>query len=232
VIDTSLFACRDPRGAQWQLGPLPPAHGRMTLVGWSQSPPPPDGGVPPAIARVLAGALTTAACVTFPSSLAYPGAGSAWSEIGGDHFRLLTAAGVGSRIAAKLRGTPPDITLVSTRGPDTTLRLFDDEGFPWWMQGQIVLLSPPDSPPPGCDEQQLLALFDNDSWTAHAAALAADRVEAIVRPGVDGDVAGLLAFSESFEREVLAALEREARSLGAAWAIVPEQLFAAKLGVG
>jgi hypothetical protein len=231
VSALSLFACRDARGPQWQLGPLPPAQRTMTLIGWHQSPPPPDAGVPQPVARALAGAFTAVARATFLSSHAHPSASGAWSDCGGDQVRVLTRKGVASRIAARLRGTPQNITLVSTRRADAAAQLFGDEGFPWWMQGQIVLLSQLDAPPPGIDEPQLLALFADD-WTARADALAAERVEAMVRPGVDGDVAGLLAFSESFEREVLAALEREARSLGATWASVPEEVFAVKLESG
>jgi hypothetical protein len=227
----SLFACSDARGSQWQLGPLPPARGQLTLIGWNESPARPDGGVPPQVARALAHAWTSDARATFPSSLAYPAAGSTWSDSGGDQVRLLTGGGVRGRIAAKLRGTPPNITLVSTRQPDSLLRVFDDEGFPWWMQGQIALLSKPDAPPPDIDEPQLLALFDDD-WTARAAALAAERVEGIVRPGVDGDVAGVLTLSTAFEQAILAAIEREAHAAGAEWTVVSEELFAAKLGSG
>jgi hypothetical protein len=228
VSETALFACQGGRGPQWQLGPLPPPRGTVTLLGWSESPARPDGGVPPAIAGVLARAFTASARTTFPSSLAYPSAGSSWSEIGGDHVRLLTNKGIGSRIAAKLRGTPPNITLVSTRRPDTAIRLFDDEGFPWWRQAQVGLLSKPDAPPTGIDEPQLLALFD-DEWTTHAASLAADGVEGVVRPGVDGDVAGVWTLSEAFEQALLSALANEARSGGIGWTIVSEDAFASKV---
>ena len=224
----SLFACRDARGAHWQLGALPPARGTVTLIGWSQSPPPPDGGIPDPVARALAGALTSTSRVTFPSSHAFPSAASSWAECDGDHVRLLTRKGVAGRIAARLRGTPRNITFVSTRRSGCAMQLFGDEGFPWWMQGQIVLLSQPAAPPPEIDEPQLLALFDDD-WIERADALAAGGVEAVVRPGVDGDVAALLARSAAFEQAILAALEREASRLDAEWEIVSEELFATKL---
>jgi hypothetical protein len=228
VSRTALFACRGARGQQWQLGPLPPPRGLVTLIGWSESPPRHDAGVPATVAGILARAFTTTARATFPSSLAHPNSGSRWSDIAGDHVRLLINNDFRSRIAARLRGAPPNLTLVSTRRPETACRIFDDEGFPWGMQAQAVLLSQAEAPPPGIDEPQLLALFDDD-WTAHAASLAAEAIEGVVRPGVDGDVAGVLTLSEPFEQALVGAIEREARGLGAEWAIVSEEFFAEKL---
>jgi hypothetical protein len=227
VTGTSVFACRDARGGQWQLGPLPPVRGRLTLIGWSQPAEQHDAGVPEEVARVLARALTSVARVTFPCSIVSPVATSAtvWSTQDEDLIRVLTAKGFGGRIAAKLRGTPPRITLMSTRRPETARRLFDDAGFPWWLQGQVVLLSEPDAPPPEIDEESLLALF-GEEWTGHAASLAPAGVEGVVRPGVDGDVAGLLSLNDGFEEAVLGALETETRLAGFEWALLTEQAFA------
>jgi hypothetical protein len=227
VTQTSVFACRDARGSHWQLGPLPPATGRLTLIGWSQSSDRPDGGVPDEVARVLARALTSVARVTFPCSFVNDAATGVWSPLDDDLIRALTVKGFGERIAAKLRGRPPDIVLMSTRRPETAMRLFDDAGFPWWLQGQVVLLSGPDAPPPEIDEESLLALF-GEEWTEHAASLAPVGIESIVRPGVDGDVAGLLSLTEASEQVVLAALERETRHAGFEWALVPEKVFEAR----
>jgi hypothetical protein len=227
VTDTSIFACRDARGGQWQLGPLPPARGRLTLIGWSQPAEQRDAGVPEAVARVLARALTSIARVTFPCSLVSPIATSAttvWSPQGEDLIRVLTAKGFGGRVAATLRGTPPQIPLMSTRRAETASRLFDDAGFPWWLQGQVALLSPPDVLPPEIDEKSLLALF-GDEWTGDAASLAPAGVEGIVRPGVDGDVAGLLSLTGGFEEAALGALETETRRAGFEWALLTEQAF-------
>jgi hypothetical protein len=224
VTHTSIFACDDPRGLHWQLGPLPPVTGRLTLVGWSQTTSRHDAGVPEEVARVLARALTSIARVTFPSSAA-DGATRLWSPSGDDLVRALTGQGFGDRVVAKLRGRPPDVALMSTRRPETAMRLFDDASFPWWMQGQVVLLSDPDAPPPDLDEDALLALFGED-WTKHAALLAANGVRGIMRPGVDGDVAGLLSSRDEFEQVVLDALERETRLAGFDWALLPESAFA------
>jgi len=197
----------------------------LTLLGWRQTPERPDAGVPEEVARALARALTSVARVTFPCSFVKAVATSVWSPLDGDLIRALTGKGFAGRIVARLSGTPADITLMSSRRPETAMRLFDDAGFPWWMQGQVVLLSKPDAPPPDVDEETLLALFGED-WTEHAASLAPLGIEGVLRPGVDGDVAGLLSLTDVFEEVVLAALESETRRAGFDWALVPEKEFA------
>ena len=47
-----------------------------------------------------------------------------------------------------------------------------------------------------------------------------------MRPGVDGDVAGLLSLSEGFEAVVRRVLETETRLAGFEWALVTESAFA------
>jgi hypothetical protein len=225
VTQTSIFACRDARGPQWQLGPLPPPTGRLTLVGWSQTPAPRDGGVPEDVARVLARAFTSTARVTFPCSFVNTGAAaSVWSPLDGDHVRALTGKGIGKRIVAKVKHAPPDITLMSTRRAQTAMRLFDDAGFAWWLQGQVVVLSAPAAPPPDVNQAELLSLFDED-WARRAASLAGLDVHGVVRPGVDGDVAGLLSLTQPFSERVLGALEHEARTEGFEWDVVSEEAF-------
>jgi hypothetical protein len=148
----------------------------------------------------------------------------AWSPVGDDLVRALTGQGIAGRLIAKLKGTPPNITLTSTRSAETAMRLFDDAGFPWWMQGQVVLLSEPEAAPPDVDVAALLALFEDD-WTKQAAALRPVGVKGAMRPGVDGDVAGVLSLTDAFDQAVLAALERETRLAGFDWAVVPESAF-------
>jgi hypothetical protein len=225
VTRTSIFACRDARGLHWQLGALPPANGRLTLIGWKEAGGGPDAGVPAEVATVLARALTSVARVTFPCSSVNPVATGVWSPLDDDLIRGLTGKGLGGRIVAKLRGNPADIPLMSTRRPETAMRLFDDVRFPWWLQGQVVLLSEPDARPPEIDEESLLALF-GEEWMKHAASLAPVGIEGILRPGVDGDVAGLLTLTDAFDQVVLAALERETRRAELDWALLPEKAFA------
>ena len=53
---------------------------------------------------------------------------------------------------------------------------------------------------------------------------------AVVRPGVDGDVAGLLTLAIDAREASLAALERECRHAAFGWAVVTEDQFAARYG--
>jgi hypothetical protein len=226
VIPGSLLVCRDARAAHWQLGPLPPARGRLTLVAWSQRATTRDSGVPRDVAGILAHSWTSLARVTFPSSPIGITATEAWSPSDVGLIRALAAQGTLERTLAYVRGAPVGATLISTRQADIATRVFEDAGFPWWLQGQAVLLSDPDADPPDIDEPNLLALFEDD-WADRAATLAGIGVLGVVRPGVDGDVAGLLALSGAFDTRLLQSLEREARRAGMTCAIVPETALSA-----
>jgi hypothetical protein len=195
----------------------------MTLIGWKQEPDPIDGGIPRGLGAVLARALASVTRVTFPSSVLHPTAADGWSRSGGDDVRRLNAPAA-ARVASLLKRTPGHVLLVSTRNPDTVMHAFEDPAYPWWMQGQVLLLSSPNAPPPGIERNQLLALFEDD-WARHAHALALSGIVAVVRPGVDGDVAGLLSVSPEFNDIVLQALEHEARLASFEWSVLTEEAF-------
>ena len=201
---TSIFACREPRRGEWQLGRLPPAAGRMTLIGWKQDPDPIDAGVPKEVAAVLARALTSLARVTFPSSIEH--------------------ASATGRVVGPRKGAPGDLVLVWTTDAETAMQAFDDPGYPWWLQGQVLLMSASTAAGPDISRNQLLALFAEE-WAREAATLAQFGVVGIVRPGVDGDMAGLLSLSAGFDDAMLAALEREALLASFEWSVVTEEAF-------
>jgi hypothetical protein len=50
----------------------------------------------------------------------------------------------------------------------------------------------------------------------------------VVRPGVDGDLAGLLTLTAEAREASLAALEREARRESFDWSVLREEVFAAR----
>lgn len=203
---THLTLCHNVGGAQWQLGSLPPPHGRVVVVNWWQAPPPVDAGVPLLVAQALARALVSVACVSFLQ-------GDAVDALAGDECRILAADGLGARLKAGLKGVPARLTLCTTRQPASVLRAFDDADFPWWGQGQVLLLSPIGTSPPQVDRETVLALMGDD-WVARAQALAAAGLLGVLRPGVDGAIAGFHALSPGFEQAVLDAIEREARAAG------------------
>jgi hypothetical protein len=184
--------------------------------------------VPEPITDVLARALTSVARVTFLYSRAKPVTATNWLPLEGaggptgDMVRVLTAKNLVGRIIARLKGTPVHLALMSTRRADTAKRLFDDAGFPWWLQGQIAMLSETDAPPPQIDEESLLALFEEE-WTTHAASLIAAGIRGVIKPGVDGDVAGLLSLTDAFEQAVITALDHETRRAGFEWELVSEE---------
>ena len=223
-----MLVCPDPRGSHWQLGTLPPPQGPLTLIGWRQQPDPPDGGVPAEVAAVLARALTSVARVTFPSSAIDVPVGEAWSAHGDDRVRELTSQGVGGRAKAIVGGRTNKVVLVSTRAPATVVTAFDDAQYPWWLQGQVLLLSEVDAEPPDVDMERLSALYDEE-WTRQAAALSVAGLVGVMRPGVDGDVAGLLALVDAFGPAFLGKLEHEARVAGMGLELVDERTFAERL---
>ena len=225
---TSILVCGDPHGSHWQLGTLPPPQGPLTLIGWRQLPEPTDSGVPQEVAAVLARALTAVARVTFPSSAIDLPVGEAWSAHGDDMVRELTSHGAGGHAKAILKGRPNKVVLVSTRAPATVMTAFDDAEYPWWLQGQVLMLSAVDASPPDVDLQKLFAFFEKE-WTRQAAALSARRLVGMLRPGVDGDVAGLLPLTDAFGRAFLATLENEARLGSLNWEVVDEPTFAERL---
>ncbi|MGH8622501.1 MAG: hypothetical protein ACRET3_10210 [Burkholderiales bacterium] len=59
--------------------------------------------------------------------------------------------------------------------------------------------------------------------------LASLGMAAIVRPGVDGDVAGIISASNSFERQLLESIEGEAHQAGFSWRVLPEDSFGDEL---
>src|SRR5262249_10781763 len=156
---------------------------------------------PEAVAQVLARAFTALARVTF---LADPAGLDGWTPLKSDAIRTLASKGIASRGAATLKGAPTEMAPVPTRHPETAVRLFDDAAVPGWKQGQIILLAGEETSQRdggredlALDKETVLDLFDDD-WTTRAAPLASKGVTGLVRPGVDGDVAGLLSLTDGF----------------------------------
>jgi hypothetical protein len=167
------------------------------------------------VAAALARALTSEAEVTFPSSVA-----------GSDGIGVVPAT-----VAERIAGTTGAgrVTLVSTRDPNVVQKAFDDPAYPWWLQGQVFLLSAPDARPPEIERRKFLRLIEDD-WTTAAQALPRLGVIGVLRPGVDGDIAGLFAPTERLIEARLAALAREARAASFAWSVVTEDAFAVLVG--
>ncbi len=102
--------------------------------------------------------------------------------------------------------------------------LFDSGAFPWSLQGQVVLLSSADVAPPDIHGVTLRDLVSDD-WSRHATRLRDAGVLAVLRPGVDGAVAGVLSLDVAFETAWLRALDEQARRAGFTCEITTEEQF-------
>lgn len=224
-----ILICRDPTGTHWGLGEPSNVTGGLTLIGWRVSPPAVDAGVPGEVANVLARALVSAARVVFPYSGVKEAVPNSWTPLDdGDLIRALKDDSLDARLRGALRDVASESVLLATRDPRRVLQLFDDPAHPWWMQGHVALLTDPELPPPEIDRRSLFALFE-EGWTQRASALRDAGIGAVLRPGVDGDVAGLLALDGKLGDALLAALQSESRAAGFEWATLSEDEFAERL---
>jgi hypothetical protein len=204
-----FFLCENPEPTRWQL--KSPLQGNLWVLGWRRMPEYEiEGGVPDEVAEILAKSLTSAALVTFPSIESPSGIG--------DYVRRIDAGLLESLAAAFLR-TPPAFNLISTTRPESAKRLFDQESFPWDMQGQIILLSLLGSPPPVFDRKTLSSVMEGNLQVDFKM-LSSIGVQAIIYPGVDGDVAGFVSSSPAFAGEILQAIESEAVRSGFNWEVI------------
>ena len=210
----TLWAERGAVAAHWQLGDLVDATpGRCLLLGWDAVPDLVDGGVPLAVAAAWSRALAACARISFLSVADVPAA-RGWQPVGAD--MALADPRLLGRLVARLRGMPHHAALVCSRQPTTIARAFDDAGFPWWLQSQVLLLTAPDAPPPEITPAQASDLLD-EAWARQADVLQRAGLVAVARPGVDGDVMGLLALDDTFLDRFIDALGVQARLSGLGW---------------
>ena len=181
------------------------------------------------VAMVMARAFTSVARVTFLCTSESDGVTDGWTQLGEEFVRTMRKSGLAGFIRRFIDRIPRNAALMCTRRPEIVLRLFDDPAFPWWMQGQVVLLSTPEAGPPELDSEFLISLVDKDDWSNQEKILSEAGILGIVRPGVDGDVAGLLSLASSFEPIVLSALEEESARAGFEWDVLDEDMFSVRL---
>jgi hypothetical protein len=198
------------------------------LLGWNLPSRPVDSGMPQEVGVVLARALVSIARVSFPASEIPFGVSRTWNNSHEDQALLLGSSGLTERAQALLKRTPSTVTLLTTRREETVIRLFEDAGYPWRLQGQIVLLSAPDAAPPDIDRQTLLS-FIGDDWTKHAEQLRSIGIHCMLRPGVDGDIAGVLTLTKESKQALLDALAHQAQLAKFDWRLLSEKEFADSL---
>lgn len=227
-MSNSIFACLNPVQKIWQLGRLPLASGTLVLIGWRTYPTPVDEGMPEAVGEVLARAMASAANVIFLSSDVKGDVLADWNIVGDSLVCALKEESLLKRALSSLSSVSSTIVLLSTRKPEVVIRLFNDAAYPWWMQGQIALLSESEQPMPKMNRQTLLSMFE-DNWTQNALALQNLGIQSIMRPGVDGSVAGFLFLTADFSKRFLKTLENESRAAGFDWNLLSETEFALSL---
>jgi hypothetical protein len=224
-----LLITHDAPGPQWQLGSPATAVGAFALIGWSSDEL--ESGVPEGIVDVLARSLAAFGRVTFPSSTTSATDAPGW-QMQDDDFvaRYRTRSGPG-RIAARiLARAPVDLVLLSTTSEQAIRHLFNDPGYPWWSQGQFVLISSARASPPDFDSIAFCpaTLFERQCAES-LGRLRPLGVQAMLRPGVDGDVAGLLCASSEVRDHFEATLSRRADEFGISLQYGSESEFAESL---
>jgi hypothetical protein len=224
-----VFITHDPPGPQWQLGSPSPELGAFALIGWDSDEV--EGGVPERIVNVLAGSLAAFGRVTFACSTVSAPDTPGWQLQGSDFIARYRTRSVLDRIAARFSvRAPGDLVLLSTTREHAVRRLFDDAGYPWWNQAQFALISSAGEPSPDFDKIAFdpAALFERE-WSDGFGSLRRLGVQAILRPGVDGDVAGLLCASSELRNRFEAILSRCAENFGMSLQYLSEAEFAESL---
>lgn len=209
---THLLICENPLSSDWQLGLLPPRQGTLELLGWACREPGLEGGVPQPVQQLLARVWVGMARLDHLSQDDTQRRG--WARV----------------FPSALRG-PASTQWFNCVDPSQTQALFHDSGCSWSRQGQALLLSEAHAPKPRLESVALDVLLSDDWWQL-APPLRAAGVEAVVRPGVDGAVAGLWWLEAERGREPTGlqqrwrqALAREVGCGSASLSVVSEEEF-------
>jgi hypothetical protein len=115
------------------------------------------------------------------------------------------------------------VVFVASRTLDTASEAFHDGYFNWSQRGQVVFLSPPDSPVAPLTERHLDVAEDADRFDQ----LADIGVTGVVVPGVDGDVAGIYTFDAGLRDRLISSVRTASNEAGAEFQIVSEAEFIA-----
>jgi hypothetical protein len=205
-----------PTSAKWQLPTS--ATGQLAMIGWHLAAGRGmDGGVPSNVAGVLTRALTRSAWVSFFDAVEP----TASVDL---HVKKLEASGLGANVRRMADGLPRSVYFISTRQSEVAQSAFDASLFSWEMQGQVLLVSPPQRPLPALEWTDMLSITGRQSAIT-GDALRGIGVEALVFPGVDGDVAGVVSSTSAVEERILTELRAEAEAAGFSWRTVTENDF-------
>ena len=199
-----LILYRGEISPRWEI----PDAGDPLLIGWRVSPQPADAGVPSEVADALARGLCAIGTVAWFT--AEPRVGEA------------VVSTQSERLFESLRRSRT-LSLVKSRDPKRAVTLFDAPGTDWTLRGQATFVSRDFS------EDTAFEPFFNvagDPGSNSMDTLREIGVEAILLPGVDGDIAGLYSLDSDKGDDFV----RGARSAGAEVSVADgEELFAEEL---
>lgn len=218
----SMLVSTSARSAKWQLAGFLGAP-TSVLWGWQQTPRAVDDGVPDEVASVLSRALCRYAQVSFLFST--PEDITATYQKDSYSFQPISEQGVFAlQIARWCSGRPPHLVIVSSNEPKVVFHLFDDGYFSWVLQGQTVFLSGLSEPAPNLRDV-LSKAWQKKYEDAPLEAMNDYSLVGIMRPGVDGDVAGFLFRTVAHKESFLKVLREEAESNGMQFKICNEAEF-------
>lgn len=224
MTQPSLACCLSPQDRVWQLGELARIPGQVFLIGWNSTDSADALAPPLKVRHVIAEALTRVATVAYLSTHK-PAAlvdSTVWKPFG---------VGLRRWIGRLTLGVGRSAGLCFAKQPDEMLPAFDDPGFPWTMQGQVMLLVSPGGALAAVEPSSILPLME-DGWIDMAANLQRQGVMAVARPGVDGAVMGVFCMNPQVREALLAALADAAHRAGVGWALLAEAAFKEHLASG
>lgn len=222
TVSLQLLICHSPRETHWRIGSAPDGF-RTSLLGWKTRPASTECGVPETVANLLARALAQTGKTTFATG--HGGADAVADNGAPDHVCDLSVTGVAAHLLSHARGLPSRLFLRSSTDPHSLRNAFVDDSFSWVMQAQILLVTATDSPPLSLTRAQWVSLFADHSPVP-------PQIVAIVRPGVDGDVAAFFFKDIATEQVFFTALLREANRAGGESKVMSESEFAEAISEG
>lgn len=195
--NTELARYRGTWNTQWNLGSFGSFAGPTWLLGWRQNPVPLDGGMPKAVSAVFSQAFTASATVMgLCTQAALPLQSDSRTDSSSDILPYqavaLTSATRAQRLLNRFTGEPDAIYLVASRDSMTIARLFDNPTFNWSLQGQVILLSSRNELDLSRIQWKMVKTIFSGNWLNALNHLLSIGIEAVIKPGVDGDVAGVV----------------------------------------
>lgn len=172
-----------------------------------------DDGVPPAVAELVAAAVTDLGDVLFAWNDAE---GIPWSDEDGTRREPPPGRGWLERVSRALRlGGRADVGWVRTRCASVVAHAFESATFPAWAGAQILLIADPGRRV----STRLFRLDDltSSAWMKAVAALRTEGVVAAARPGADGAVIGVFASESAISSALRDAFAHRAGMMGFGW---------------